>query len=207
MLVDDEWTLTGVTDFGDMTHTALVCDLAVAAADLVASRTDGMALVADVVAGYHSITPLEPGEAELVADLVAGRYAASVLITAGRARDQGWAPEIDDEAFARLEAMLEADLDVLTARFAAPAEAPSARARPAAPLPQRRTEDLLAARARTMGALELSYQKPIHLVAGHGVYLEAADGRRYPRRVQQRAGAGSQPPGGGRGGECAARPP
>ena len=179
VLVDDDWALTGVTDFGDMTHTTLVCDLAVAAADLVASRADGMALVAEVVAGYHSVTALETGEAELVADLVAGRYAASVLITAGRAREQGWAPEIDDEAFAQLEAMLEADLDVLTARFAAPARTPSPSARKAAPAPQRSTEDLLAARARTMGALELSYQKPIHLVAGQGVYLEAADGRRY----------------------------
>ena len=31
-LVDDRLALTGITDFGDMTHTALVCDLAVAAA-------------------------------------------------------------------------------------------------------------------------------------------------------------------------------
>src|SRR5204862_39432 len=33
VLVDDTLAVTGITDFGDMTHTALVCDLAVAPAD------------------------------------------------------------------------------------------------------------------------------------------------------------------------------
>ncbi len=179
VLVDDGWAVTGITDFGDMTHTALVCDLAVAAADLVSGLSDGMTLVPDVVAGYHSVTPLEPTEAELVADLVAARYAAAILITAGRARDQGWAPEIDVEAFQRLDDMLEADLDTLTTRFASVARTPSARTRTVPPSRPRSTEDLIAARARTMGAQELSYARPLHLVAGRGVHLEAADGRRY----------------------------
>ena len=179
VLVDDGWAVTGITDFGDMTHTALVCDLAVAAADLVSGLSDGMTLVPDVVAGYHSVTPLEPTEAELVTDLVAARYAAAILITAGRARDQGWAPEIDVEAFQRLDDMLEADLDTLTTRFASVARTPSARTRTVPPSRPRSTEDLIAARARTMGAQELSYARPLHLVAGRGVHLEAADGRRY----------------------------
>lgn len=178
VLVDEEWRVTGITDFGDMTHTALVCDLAVTAADLLPDRSDALELAMEVVAGYHSVTPLEPAEAELVAELVAGRYASAVLITASRARDQGWAPEIDDQAFDHLKAMVEADLDVLAAQFASvvhgPGGAGSSPARAA-----RSTADLLAARARTMGALELSYAEPIHLVAGQGVYLEAADGRRF----------------------------
>jgi 4-aminobutyrate aminotransferase-like enzyme/Ser/Thr protein kinase RdoA (MazF antagonist) len=178
VLVDDEWRVTGITDFGDMTHTALVCDVAVTAADLVPDRPDGMDLAAEVVAGYHSSTPLEPAEAELVADLVAARYAAAVLITAGRARDQGWAPEIDDEAFGQLQAMIEADLDVLGERFAAVVR-PRAGGGPGSAAPIRSTADLLAARARTLGALELSYSEPIHLAAGLGVHLEAADGRRF----------------------------
>ena len=155
VLVDDEWRVTGITDFGDMTHTALVCDVAVTAADLVPDRPDGMDLAVEVVAGYHCLTPLELPEAELVADLIAARYAATVLITAGRARDQGWAPEIDDEAFSQLQAMIEADLDVLAARFASviPRRAASG---PGVTPPARSTTDLLAARARTMGAIELA---------------------------------------------------
>src|SRR5215213_8960823 len=35
VLVDDRGAVTGIIDFGDMTHTALVCDLAVAMADVL----------------------------------------------------------------------------------------------------------------------------------------------------------------------------
>jgi len=86
-----------------------------------------MDLAVEVVAGYHCLTPLELPEAELVADLIAARYAATVLITAGRARDQGWAPEIDDEAFRQLQAMIETDLDVLGPRFASVVRCPGER--------------------------------------------------------------------------------
>ena len=42
VLVDDTLAVTGITDFGDMTHTALVCDLAVAAADVLSGRDDAL---------------------------------------------------------------------------------------------------------------------------------------------------------------------
>ena len=42
VLVDDDLALTGITDFGDLTHTALVCDLAIAAADVLSGRADGL---------------------------------------------------------------------------------------------------------------------------------------------------------------------
>ena len=166
VLVDDDLRLTGITDFGDLTHTALVCDLAVAAADLLSERDDGLDQVHEVVAGYQSVTPLEAEELALVADLVAGRYAATVLITAWRTREQGWAPEIDDEAYAQLDAMLTIGIDDLANRLTRPA-------------PGRSTASLAQARARSLGRQELSYEEPLHLVRGEGVVLEAADGRRY----------------------------
>jgi 4-aminobutyrate aminotransferase-like enzyme len=48
-------------------------------------------------------------------------------------------------------------------------------------LPYRRrpTPELLEARSHLLGGLELSYADPVHLVGGHGVFLEGADGRRY----------------------------
>ncbi len=168
VLVDDRLAVTGITDFGDLTHTALVCDLAVAAADVLSGRADGLDLASEVVAGYHAVTPLEPEEVALVADLMAGRYAATVLITAWRTREQGWAPEIDDEAYLQLETMLGAGLDNLGSRFGTP------------PPPVRRSTAALAdARARLFGGQELSYDRPLHLVHGSGVILEAADGRHY----------------------------
>jgi 4-aminobutyrate aminotransferase-like enzyme/Ser/Thr protein kinase RdoA (MazF antagonist) len=168
VLVDDDLALTGITDFGDMTHTALVCDLAIAAADLLSGREDAMERAREVVAGYGSVTPLEPEELALVADLMAGRYAATVLITAWRTREQGWAPEIDDEAHLRLESMLATGLDTLARRVATPP-----------PPAGRSTAALAEARARAFGGQELSYDHPLHLVRGDGVVLEAADGRRY----------------------------
>lgn len=168
VLVDDNLALTGITDFGDMTHTALVCDLAVAAADVLCGRADALERASEVIAGYHAVTPLEPEELALVADLMAGRYAATVLITAWRTREQGWAPEIDDAAYAQLETMLTVGLDSLTTRFET------------TPLPASRSTARLAdARARSFGGQELSYDPPLHLVRGEGVLLHAADGRRY----------------------------
>ncbi len=168
VLVDDRLTVTGITDFGDMTHTALVCDLAVAAADVLSGRADGLEGASEVVAGYHGVTALEPDELALVADLMAARYAATVLITAWRTREQGWAPEIDDEAYRQLETMLDAGLDSLASRFGTP------------PLRAGRSTAMLReARGRAFGDQELSYHRPLHLVRGDGVMLEAADGQRY----------------------------
>ena len=181
VLVDESSGISGITDFGDMTHTALACDLAVAAADLLSGREDGLDLVPEVVAGYESVTPVEPGELALLADLMAARCAAAVLITAWRTREQGWAPQIDGAAHRWLETMLDVGLDELTAGFTTAVRAGSPgrfdRARPS--YVRRPTEDLLAARQRAMGRQELSYTHPLHLVGGRGVFLEAADGRRY----------------------------
>jgi 4-aminobutyrate aminotransferase-like enzyme/Ser/Thr protein kinase RdoA (MazF antagonist) len=181
VLVDDTLTVTGITDFGDMTHTALVCDLAVAAADVLSGHEDGMELVPEVVSGYESITPLEPQEVGLLADLIAGRYAAAVLITAWRTREQGHAPEIDDQAYRRLEAMLDIGLDTLTARFTTTAGVNSGAPRVGRGLPYRwrPTTELLHARSQSLGGAELSYARPLHLVSGRGLFLDGADGRRY----------------------------
>ncbi len=175
VLVDDALHVTGVTDFGDMTHTALVCDLAVAAADVLAGREDWLDLVPEMLAGYDAATPLEPGEVAVVADLIAARYAATVLITAWRTVAHGWAPEIEEEAYQGLETMLDVGLDELSTRFQT-AMSPGVGRLPYA---RRATPELLRARSRTFGSLELSYTDPLHLVRGRGVFLEAADGRRY----------------------------
>jgi 4-aminobutyrate aminotransferase-like enzyme/Ser/Thr protein kinase RdoA (MazF antagonist) len=174
VLVDDTLTVTGVTDFGDMTHTALICDLAVATADVLSGRDDRLELAPEVVAGYVATTPMEPQEIALLADLMAGRYAASVLITAWRTQQLGWAPKIDDEAYDQLEAMLAVGLDVLSARLTTAGTSGGTTTRR-----RRSTAELLQARSRVMGAQELSYAEPVHLVAGRELFLEGADGQRY----------------------------
>jgi 4-aminobutyrate aminotransferase-like enzyme/Ser/Thr protein kinase RdoA (MazF antagonist) len=183
VLVDDTLAVTGITDFGDMTQTSLVCDLAVAAADVLSGRVGGgLELAPEVVAGYDGTTPLEPQEIGILADLMAGRYAAAILITAWRTREQGVAPQIDAEAYDQLETMLETGLDTLAARFARAAANGATTTSPVVrgvPYRRRSTTQLLRARAQALGRLELSYTRPLHLVRGRGVFLEDADGRRY----------------------------
>jgi 4-aminobutyrate aminotransferase-like enzyme/Ser/Thr protein kinase RdoA (MazF antagonist) len=182
VLVDDTLAVTGITDFGDMTHTALVCDLAVTTADVLSGRDTGLELAHEVLSGYESITPLERQEVELLADLMAGRYAASILITAWRTQQQGFAPPIGDEAYSRLEAMLDLGLDTLTAGFTGVATGGSGSGPHVGrglPYRRRSSMELLRARAHLLGALELSYAEPVHLVGGQGLFLEGADGRRY----------------------------
>jgi 4-aminobutyrate aminotransferase-like enzyme/Ser/Thr protein kinase RdoA (MazF antagonist) len=182
VLVDDTLAVTGITDFGDMTHTALVCDLAVAAADVLCGRDDALDVADEVFSGYAATTPLEPQEVGLLADLMAARYAACVLITAWRTQELGSAPEIDEAAYDQLEAMLDVGLDALTARFTS-AMATGQTDPPSVgrglPYHRRPTTELLQARSQVLGGLEVSYAQPVHLVGGRGVFLEAADGRRY----------------------------
>jgi 4-aminobutyrate aminotransferase-like enzyme/Ser/Thr protein kinase RdoA (MazF antagonist) len=182
VLVDDTLAVTGITDFGDMTHTALICDLGVATADVLSGRDDALELAHEVLSGYASATPLEAQEVGLVADLMAGRYAAAILITAWRTQQLGSAPQIDEAAYDQLEAMLDVGLDTLTARFttalAAGPTSPPYRGR-GLPYRRRPTTELLRARSQVLGGLEISYAQPVHLVGGRGVFLEGADGRRY----------------------------
>jgi 4-aminobutyrate aminotransferase-like enzyme/Ser/Thr protein kinase RdoA (MazF antagonist) len=182
VLVDDSLAVTGITDFGDMTHTSLVCDLAVATADALSDRDDALEVAPEVVRGYDDVTPLEPQEVGLLADLMAARYAACVLITAWRTQQLGEAPQIDAEAYARLESMLDVGLDTLAARFST-ALAGGATGTPyrgrGLPYRNRSTSDLQRARSEVLGGLEVSYADPVHLVGGRGVYLDGADGRRY----------------------------
>jgi 4-aminobutyrate aminotransferase-like enzyme len=77
--------------------------------------------------------------------------------------------------------MLDVGLDTLTARFAAAAaDGPTPPHRGnGLPYGRRSTTELMRARSRALGGLEVSYDRPLHLVGGRGMFLHAADGSRY----------------------------
>lgn len=186
LLVDGTGGIVGITDFGDMTHTALVCDLAVAIADVLDGRPDSIGMAIPMIEGYCSLTPLESREAAVLGDLVAARAATSVVVTTWRRTRHPDAPPFAEGA-AELLALFEGEgWDGVAARFARAAHpSPSQSGRrlrhQRRPLPynRRRRNDLLAARRRVLGPLSLSYDDPLHLVRGEGVHLFDADGRRY----------------------------
>jgi 4-aminobutyrate aminotransferase-like enzyme/Ser/Thr protein kinase RdoA (MazF antagonist) len=176
LLVNDGGRVSGIVDFGDMTHTALVLDVPATLQSLVRDRTDLFAVAEAFLAGYASVLPLEGREAALLGDLLAGRMAQTILISAWRmprypdnAYIRGWA----EPAWALLEQLQAIGFDESAGRLAAIARAPR---RPGAS-----TDELLSRRRRVLGsALEsLSYRRPLHIVRGDGAWLEASDGRRY----------------------------
>ena len=177
LLLDDQHRVSGIIDFGDMAHTALILDVPATLQSLLRDRTDLFEVTDAFLAGYASVLPLEPVEGELLADLLAGRMAQTILISAWRMPQypdneyiRGWAAP----AWELLEQMGSIGFDEATRRMAVIARAPLGR-------PAGTDDELLARRQRVLGtALEsLSYRRPLHLVRGDGAWMEAADGRRY----------------------------
>jgi 4-aminobutyrate aminotransferase-like enzyme/Ser/Thr protein kinase RdoA (MazF antagonist) len=176
LLLDASGQVTGIIDFGDMAHTALVLDVPATLQSLVRGRTDVLEVCEAFLAGYASVTPLEPLEADLLADLLAGRMAQTILISAVRTRQypdnayiHGWA----EPAWELLEQLDAIGFDEAARRLASIGRTPLDRRVP--------SDELLARRRGVLGtALEgLSYRTPLHLVRGQGAWMEAADGRRY----------------------------
>jgi 4-aminobutyrate aminotransferase-like enzyme/Ser/Thr protein kinase RdoA (MazF antagonist) len=172
VLVGDDNRVTGITDFGDMTHTAVACDLAVTITDLLDGDERSLGQAEAVAAGYASVLPLESAETDLLAHLVAGRCAAALAIQTWRAATHDVAPEPSSSSWLLLQLLRDIGLREVGDRLA--------RAAGTRPVHRRRdTADLAARRRRVLGPLELSYREPLHLVSGTGVELRSADGRTY----------------------------
>ena len=75
----------GIIDFGDVTVTALVSDVAIAAAYQLSDDADLLAPALDLIVGYHAATPLTAAELALLPDLILGRVVARIIISEWRA--------------------------------------------------------------------------------------------------------------------------
>jgi 4-aminobutyrate aminotransferase-like enzyme/Ser/Thr protein kinase RdoA (MazF antagonist) len=71
-----------VVDFGDMVHSIVVADLAVAAAYATLDKRDPIGAAAAIVRGYHEAHPLEKREIAILFDLIRARLAISVAMAA-----------------------------------------------------------------------------------------------------------------------------
>ncbi|HEY2267516.1 MAG TPA: phosphotransferase [Streptosporangiaceae bacterium] len=76
--------VSGIIDFGDVTVTALINDIAIAVANLIADD-DPLGPGLDLVAGYHAVTPLTAAELALLPDLILARVVARIVISEWRA--------------------------------------------------------------------------------------------------------------------------
>jgi hydroxylysine kinase len=81
----DASRVCGIIDFGDVTVTALVNDVAIAATYQLSDEADLLGPALDLIAGYHAATPLTVGELDLLPDLILARIVARIVISEWRA--------------------------------------------------------------------------------------------------------------------------
>ena len=172
-LADEDGNVTGIVDFGDMSHSALIVDVASLLDSLLNGRTEDelFRCARLVVSGYEAITPLEPLELQVLPELLAARAAVTIAISSWRS-EQG----LEDTTFAErynapvartIETLLDVGWDEAARRFGATVARPSS--------------GLAARREAVIGpAMEpLTYGDPIHAVEARGAWMTGADGRRY----------------------------
>lgn len=96
----------GIIDFGDLTATARVNDLAIAAAYQVTDSDDSLAPALDLIAAYHAVSPLEARERNILFDLIATRMVMTIVISNIRAarypENSGYILRNNRQASARL---------------------------------------------------------------------------------------------------------
>ncbi len=192
--VDETERVSGIIDFGDMVHAPLANDLAVLAAYQVVGRDDVVAVLAEIAAAFHAVRPLEPAEVDLLFHLVQLRLATSVAICAWRAREH---PENVDyilgghaaslRTMEQLEAIDEREATRVLRRALALPAVSGLRGDPGNADGQDDGQDdgardaaLRERRHSLLGpVLSLTYDEPLHIVRGEGVWLYDAAGRAY----------------------------
>lgn len=176
VLVDssDPELVTGLVDFGDATWGPRVLDVAITAA-YQTFQTDPLDALVHTVSAYHVADPLTRAEIELVPDLALARLVQSYLITTWRAaihpENSDYILDDNPDSFDVIAKYHEIDRDEVTSRLLAGCGMGQPH--------RRRLDEALTLRAERLGpALTLSYESPVRLHAGDGVWLEDVDGAR-----------------------------
>ena len=80
----DPQKIAGIIDFGDLVKSPLIIDVAVAAAYQLCAGEDPLAGALPLIAGYHTVCPLQQIEMKLLIDLIRTRLITSLLINTYR---------------------------------------------------------------------------------------------------------------------------
>lgn len=172
-LVGESGLITGIIDFGDMTYTALITDLASVVDSLVLERPlDDVFRVARLILdGYQRITPLEAEELLLISDAWAARAAAGLAIPSWRTAQGLGDPEFGERDLLTLYPILQHLIDT---GFDKAAHLVSGIGKPVA------KQQLIQRREAALGpAMEqLSYDdNPLYIDKARGVWMHDVDGQ------------------------------
>ena len=178
VLVDDVQEpdrISGLIDFGDLSYTHTVNELAIAAAYVLMRHDDPVEVLTHFAAGYHAERPLGDAEIAALYGLVALRLCTSVCNSTA---DLVKRP---DNEYLQISAKPAWDL-LKKLRDLEP-YAVECRLREACGLPTdtgRGKEAIIAARSRHLGRnLSLSFSEPLKIVRGAGTYLYDEYGNEY----------------------------
>jgi 4-aminobutyrate aminotransferase-like enzyme/Ser/Thr protein kinase RdoA (MazF antagonist) len=168
----------GILDFGDMTRTHTIFELAIAIAYAILGKMDPLAAAALVASGFHEVFPLTEIETDLLHDLVRMRLCVSVTKSALQAKvdpDNEYVKISERPAWIALEQLASIEPEAARATY-----------RRACKMPKRLPADgrggppLLDERRRYLGsALSIAYEKPLEIVRGSFQYLFDNEGRVY----------------------------
>jgi 4-aminobutyrate aminotransferase-like enzyme/Ser/Thr protein kinase RdoA (MazF antagonist) len=188
--------VSAILDYGDVVHTATVCNLAVALAYVMLDKPDPISTVAPVVAAYHEIFPLTEAEVEVLYRLAVTRLCLSVCIAAKQTHDvpdNEYLKISNAPAWALLEKLQTVPLDWPTQVFRYACGIPVVKDQFSPPSESQ--SELITARRKSTGAsLSLSYKSPLHIVSGSRQYLFDSSGRRYLDCVNNVAHVGHSHP-------------
>jgi 4-aminobutyrate aminotransferase-like enzyme/Ser/Thr protein kinase RdoA (MazF antagonist) len=174
VLTDDAGRITGVVDFGDMSHTALVADLA-SVLDSLAVGRDGVELFRMarlVLDGFQRRVPLEDLELDVLGVAWAARSAVTIAISSWRVarglEEQGFAERYNAACLRVIETLEATGWEEVAASLGAPR-------RP------RVDASLTARRSAAFGpAIDpLFDDEPLHVVSAEGVWITDVNGQRY----------------------------
>jgi 4-aminobutyrate aminotransferase-like enzyme/Ser/Thr protein kinase RdoA (MazF antagonist) len=168
--------LSGIIDFGDLIHSARVCEPAVAGAYLMMGSGDALGRLEAVVAGYHAVSALSDREIEFIFPLALMRLSISATNAAveKRANPQDDYITLSEEpAWEALTRFANADQDVIAQRLKVAAS------KGEAPVAELKANLLRRRRTIAPENLSLSYGNPLHIVRGERHFLFDSSGRRF----------------------------
>ena len=175
---EDRKKISGIIDFGDMTHSCTVFDPAIAAAYALHRKADPLDTASRIVKGYHKVYPLNERELHVLFYLICARLCATVTMSAYQCSlkpENEYLKVSVQPAWDALEILTNTDPRKAEDAFRAACRLPA--------LPGDRglsPAKIMAIRKRHLGeALSISYREPLKIVRGFMQYLYDHEGRGY----------------------------
>lgn len=167
--------VSGIIDFGDVAHTFLISELAIAITYGIYDKADPLHWAQIILEAYHKVLPLEAVELDVLYYLIAARLCTSVCNSAHAAQvdpDNTYTSVSEANAIKTLHKWIAINPIHATRAFRRAAGMASGESVAIGASLARRHQHISA-------SLSLSYEEPIHMVGSAFQYMYGADGSTY----------------------------